>query len=63
MNGLIGTFQKNEARDKIFKKFISSRLNISVSNRLKSIDRQEMTSKEQSNRRKHSILRRNCQRI
>ena len=63
MNGLIGTFQKNVARDKIFKKFISSRLNISVSNRLKSIDSQEMTSKEQSNRRKHSILRRNCQRI
>ena len=63
MNGLIGTFQKNEARDKIFKKSISSRLNISVSNRLKSIDSQEMTSKEQSNRRKHSILRRNCQRI
>ena len=63
MNGLIGTFQKNEARDKIFKKFISSCLNISVSNRLKSIDSQEMTSKEQSNRRKHSILRRNCQRI
>ena len=51
--------EKLSIRDKLFKKFKSKRLN----NIEKSIKRQERRSKEQSNRRKNIILRRNCQRI
>ena len=51
--------EKLSIRDKLFKKLKST-----VSTQIgKSTKRQEMTSKEQSNRRKDRILRRNCLKI
>ena len=46
-------------KDKLFKKFKSSRLNMGWEINKE----QEMTSKEQSNRRKSSIFRRNFEKI
>ena len=51
--------EKLGIRDKLFKKFKSSRLNIDW----ETINRQEMAFKEQSNRRKNRILRRKCQKL
>ena len=49
--------EKLSLRDKLFKKFKSSHLNIDW----ETTNRQEIMFKEQSNRRKNNILRRNCQ--